>query len=100
MSLYGSVKMMGIWVTAFLLACLQVKKKYLAWEKHTVRVKLHNVLAAKLSQEAELSAFPQPLVLTLGQEFAAHELHFRANSLRSYDGSQTIVVIRIKNNPS
>lgn len=30
MALYDSVKMMGIWVTTFLLAWIQVKKKYLA----------------------------------------------------------------------
>lgn len=63
-------------------------------------MKLHNVLAANLSQEAELSAFPQPLVLTLGQEFTAPQLPFCANSLRGRNGSQTIVTIRIKNNPS
>lgn len=99
MSLYDSVKMMGIWVTTFLLACLQVKK-IPGWEEHAVRVKLHNVLAAKLSQEAELSAFPQPLILTLVQEFTAHQLPFRADSLWGHNASQTIVMICIKNNPS
>lgn len=49
-------------------------KKIPGWEEHAVRVKLHNVLAAELSQEAELAAFPQPLILTLVQEFTAHEL--------------------------
>lgn len=75
MALYDSVKMMGIWVTTFLLAWLQVKKNS-GWEEHAVRVKLHNVLAAKLSQEAELTAFPQPLILTLVQEFTAQEFPF------------------------
>lgn len=76
MALYNSFKTMGIWVITFLLAWLQVKKKIPGWEEHAVRVKLHNVLAAKLSQEAELAAFPQPLILTFVQEFTAHEFPF------------------------
>lgn len=63
-------------------------------------MKLHNVLAAKLFQEAELSAFPQPLILTVVQEFTAHEIPFWANSLWGHDACQTIVMIRVKNNPS
>lgn len=100
MSLYDSDKIMGIWVTTFLLACLQATKKYLAWKEHAARVRLHNVLAATLSQEADLSAFSQPLILTLVQEFTAHELSFQTNSLWGHDASQTIVITQVKNNPS
>ena len=47
-----------------------------------MRVKLHNVLAAKLSPEAELATFPQPLALaTFVREFTVRELPFRASSL-------------------
>lgn len=100
MSLYDSDKIMGIWVTAFLLACLQATEKYLAWKEQAARVRLHNVLAATLSQEADLSAFSQPLILTLVQEFTALELPFQANSLWGHDASQTIVITQVKNNPS
>lgn len=65
-----------------------------------MRVKLHNVLAAKLSQEAEVAAFPQPLILTLVQEFTAHEFPFMPIPRGGHDVSHTIVMIWVKNNPS
>lgn len=51
-------------------------------------------------QEAELAAFPQPLILTLVQEFTAHELPFVPIPWGGHDVSQTIVMIWVKNNPS
>lgn len=76
MALSDSVKMMGIWLTTFLLAWLQVKKKYLAGKNMQWEWSYTMCWQQNGPREAELAAFPQPLILTLVQEFTAHEFPF------------------------
>lgn len=99
MALYDSVKMMGIWVTTFLLAWIQVKKKYLAgknmqWEWSYTMCWQQNC-PKKLNSQSSPSPSFSPLCRS-----SLQWVSFHANSLGGHDVSQTIVMIWVKNNPS
>lgn len=99
MALSDSVKMMGIWVTTFLLARLQVKKN--PWLGRTCS-------ESEVTQCAGSRIVPRSWTCSLSPAPHSHPcagvhctwVSFRANSLGGHDVSQTIVMIWVKNNPS